>query len=118
MFWVQMLIRVFVFGVALAYACKKVAQVKVEPRSALPLVAIVFTPLNAGLYWLLKGAVTVVSLWTLAIVAPFIANAGLLWATDRLLKPFKIEGIVPLVKTAAIITLAHFLLFVVEKIVV
>jgi uncharacterized membrane protein YvlD (DUF360 family) len=109
-FALSLLVRVVVFGIAIAYVTRRNAKVKVEPRSALPLVALVFAGLNTLLYVLIAGVVKVVTLYTLAIVAPFVANAVLLWLTDRILKPFKVEGWMALAHASLVMTVAHIVL--------
>lgn len=106
----KMLARVFVFGVALTFACRRDPDVKVEPRSRLPYVAATFAILNALLYWLLAGALNLGTLWLLFFLVPFVANGILLLLTDRLLKSFKIESMTSLARTAGIVTVAHLLL--------
>ena len=113
-FLIWLLVKVVVFGVAITFATRKFKDVKVDPKSAIPLVALVFAGLNTLLYWLLAPAISLVSLWTLWFLAPFIANAILLYATDRLVKQFKIEGIVAFVKLSGVLTLAHLALRVVD----
>jgi hypothetical protein len=107
---VKILARVFVFGVALTYAVRRSRDVRVEPRSALPVVASVFALLNFSLYWLLSTALNLGTLWMLWFLVPFIANGIVLLVTDRVLKPFKIESMTALVRTAGIVTVAHLLL--------
>src|SRR5688572_1407499 len=109
-FLIELAIRTLVFGVALTFATRRVTGVKVEPRHALPAVALVVAILNALLYGLLAGTISIITLWTLALVAPFLANAILLWLTDKLFKPLKIDGLKPLLIASFIITIAHFLL--------
>lgn len=111
-FVIKLLVRVVVFGVAIAYVTRRTSKVRVEPRAALPAVALVFALLNTGLYWLIAVTFKMVTLWTLAIVAPFVANAALLWLTDKILKPFKVDGWMALAHAAAIVTLAHLFLHV------
>lgn len=106
---VKLIARVFVFGVALTFACRRDADVKVEPRSRLPMVAATFAVLNTALYSVLAGVLTLPML-LLFFLVPFAANALILMLTDKLLKSFKIESITALVKTAGIVTIAHFLL--------
>src|SRR5688572_9266005 len=110
-------IRFVVFGVALTFAMKKVKDVKVTPPHAIPLVALVFAVMNSLLYWLLAGALNLVTLWTLSLLVPFIANAAFLYLTDRILKPLKIDGLTAAVETAAIVTIAHRVLRLAEGIV-
>lgn len=98
-----------VFGAAITFATLKIKEVKVTHKAVIPLVAIVFALLNTGLYWLVAFTIKAISLWTLALVAPFLANAVLLYATDRLLKQFEIKGIMPFLKTAGLMTIGHLL---------
>src|SRR5262245_21539930 len=89
---VWLAIRTVVFGIALTFITKVVSGVKVEPRNQLPWVAFVFAILNSALYWFLKGSMNVVTLWMLFLVTPLLANMVILWLSDKLLKPLKIEG--------------------------
>src|SRR5258708_4220 len=106
----KILARIFVFGVALTFACRRVSDVKVEPRNRLPVVAAVFTALNFFLYWLLAGVVNLGTMWLLFFLVPFVANGIILLMTDRLMKSFKIESLTALARTAGIVTVAHLLL--------
>src|SRR5260221_10187428 len=99
-FVVKLLIRVVVFGIALGFTMRRDPHVKVEPRSALPLVAATFAVLNTLLYWLIAPALNLVTLFSLSLLVPFLVNGALLYATDRLLKYFKIETLLALAKTA------------------
>jgi uncharacterized membrane protein YvlD (DUF360 family) len=107
---VKFAIRVVVFGVAIAFACRRFKHVKVEPRSALPIVAIVFAALNAVLYHLLVPVLNLVTLWSLFLIVPFAVNALLLLATDRVVKAFKIDGFIALAKLAGLLTILHIIL--------
>ncbi len=106
----KLLARFFIFGVALTFAVRRDTDVKVEPRSRLPLVAGTFALLNTVLYGLLAGALNLGTLFLLFFLVPFVANGILLLITDRLLKSFKIESLTSLIKTAAIVTVAHLVL--------
>src|SRR5262245_43027187 len=110
LFLVKLLVRVVVFGVALTFAVRRDSDVKVEPRSQLPLVAGTFALLNILLYSLLAGALNLGTLWLLFFIVPFVANGILLLVTDRVLKSFKIDSMTALARTAAIVTIAHLLL--------
>ena len=109
-FAIKLVVHVVVFGIALTFATRKVKGVSVQPRSMLPLVALMFAGLNQLLYWALTLSVKLVTLWTLAFLAPLVANAVLLLLTDRLMKPFKIEGFKALAYTSVIMTVAHLAL--------
>ena len=115
----EMLIRLgiafVVFGAAITFATLKIKEVKVTHKAVIPLVAIVFALLNTALYWLVAFTIKAVSLWTLALVAPFLANAVLLYATDRLIKQFEIKGIVAFLKTAGLVTIGHIVVYVVGR---
>ena len=107
---VRLVARLFVFGVALTFACRRHRDVRVEPREMMFPVAAVFTVLNTVLYYILAGALNLGTLWMFFFVVPFVANAIILLITDRLLRPFKIESTTALVRTAIIVTIAHFIL--------
>jgi uncharacterized membrane protein YvlD (DUF360 family) len=107
---VKLLARVFVFGVALTFACRRDGDVKVEPRNKLPLVAGTFALLNTLLYSLLAGVLNLSTLWLLFFVVPFVANGLLLMLTDKLLRSFRIDSFTALARTAAIVTVAHLVL--------
>jgi uncharacterized membrane protein YvlD (DUF360 family) len=110
LFLVKLLARVFVFGVALTFACRRDSDVAVEPRSRLPLVAGTFALLNTLLYSLLAGVLNVGTLFMLFFLVPFVANGILLLVTDRLLKSFELKSMTALIKTAGIVTVAHLIL--------
>src|SRR5437016_2478126 len=104
-------IRVVVFGIALTYATRTIEGVKVEPRSALPFVALVVALLNSLPYVIIKGAITYLSLGLFFFLAPFVATAAILWVADKYLKPFKIDGVAPLVKASFVMAVAHLVLW-------
>ncbi len=109
-FLVRLLIRVVVFGIVIAFITRRNSKVTVQPRSALPVVAIVFAALNVLLYGFLATTLNIGTLFMLFLAVPFVANAILLWATDKLVKPFKVEGLPALAYAALIVTLAHIAL--------
>ncbi len=115
LFLVKLLLHVLVFGVALTFVVRRSSDVKVEPRSALPIVAAVFTLLNVALYWGLKTVLNLGTLWMFWFLTPFVVNAIILLITDRILKSFKIESLTALARTAGIVTVAHLVLRVIEK---
>jgi uncharacterized membrane protein YvlD (DUF360 family) len=106
----ELAIRTLVFGVAITFVVRRDPHVKVTPRSALPVVALVFAILNALLYKFLGTALNIVTLWTLFLLVPFVANAILLLITDKLVKPFKIEAMSSLLKASLVVTIAHLAL--------
>lgn len=114
-FLVKLLIRVVVFGVAIGYVLRSSERVTVQPKKALPLVALVFALLNAALYPVLKFGINLVTLWSLFFLVPFVANALLLLGTSRLIGKlkkvkFEIDGIFPYAYAAAIVTVGHIVL--------
>lgn len=111
---IKLLLRTCVFGVALTYAVRRDEDVKVQPRTALPLVAAVFALLNLGLYFVLKTALNLATLWVFMLFVPFVVNGFILLVTDRILKPFKIESMTALIRTAGIVTIAHIVLYFAE----
>jgi uncharacterized membrane protein YvlD (DUF360 family) len=112
---VKLLVSVVVFGIALTLVVRKDPHVKVEPRSMLPAVALVFAVLNALLYGVLSFTLNLFTLFVFFLIVPFAVNAILLLVTDRFVKPFKIESLTALVRAAFVMTIAHFLLRIVES---
>jgi len=104
-------IRVVVFGATFAIVSWKDRRVSVHPRYALPLVAVVFALLNAGLYWLLRPVLDLATMGSLGLLMPFLLNGGFLYATARLLRPLKIEGIWPMLRLSGILTAVHGVLW-------
>lgn len=100
-------VRVLVFGLALALVSRGNPRVRIQPRSALPLVALVFALLNTFLYGALKLAMNLGTLWLLWFVTPLLVNAALLWATDKLSRPLRIDGVGALLGASFVMTLAH-----------
>jgi putative membrane protein len=86
------------------------ARVRVKSVGTAILVAVVFSLLNWGLGWLIKGALFVPAILTLGILflfIPFIVNLVLLWITDKLLHAFEIQDGKSLLLSAAAITLVN-----------
>jgi hypothetical protein len=106
-------IRFVVFGAVFGVVAHRRKDVIIEPKWALPLCGLVFAVLNTGLYWLLKPLLNLATLWTVWFLVPLLVNGFLLYLTDRLLKPLKIDGLVPLAHLAGWLTLAHGVLWVV-----
>jgi uncharacterized membrane protein YvlD (DUF360 family) len=106
----KLLVRVVVFGIVIAFVTRRDSKVTVQPRSALPVVAAVFSVLNVLLYGFLWTALNISTLFLLFFVVPFVANAILLWVTDKLVKSFKVEGLGPLAFASLCVTLAHLAL--------
>ena len=104
------LVRAVVFGIVITFVTRQNSGVKVSPRSALPVVALVFAGLNTLLYGLLATVLNFGTLFTMFLFVPFIVNAGLLWLTDKLMKSFKVEGLGSLAFASLLVTLAHIAL--------
>jgi uncharacterized membrane protein YvlD (DUF360 family) len=104
-------VRFLVFGAAFGFAVWKNEKVTVKPRYAIPLVALVFALLNTAMYWALKPVLNVATLGMLGFVMPFLLNGFFLWATDRVLKPLKIDGLLTMAWLAGLLTIAHGALY-------
>lgn len=113
-FLIKLLVRVAAFGVAIAFVIRRNPGVKVAPRKALPLVALVFALMNTLLYWLVGPVVgTVLTLMTFglgALLVPFFVNGAFLYATSRLVGAFRVSGLMPFVHAAFVVTLVHIAL--------
>jgi uncharacterized membrane protein YvlD (DUF360 family) len=106
----KVLVRVVVFGIVIAFVTRRDSKVIVEPRSALPTVAAVFAVLNVLLYSFLWTVLNISTLFLLFFVVPFVANAILLWVTDKLVKSFRVDGLPSLAFASLCVTLAHLAL--------
>jgi len=75
---------------------------------------VVFSVLNFFLGWLIHALLVVPALLTLGLLfffVPFIANAVLLWLTDKLIESFEIKSIRALLISAGSITIANWLFY-------
>jgi superfamily IV 4 TMS phage holin len=100
-------IRFVVFAAVFWLAARKNPKVVIRPRWALPLVALAFSALNIGLYWLAAPILTLATFGSLAFVVPFFLNGLFLYLTDRLLRPLDIQGALTMAWLAVLLTVAH-----------
>jgi uncharacterized membrane protein YvlD (DUF360 family) len=113
MFLIELGVRIVVFGGVFGVVAWKSERVNVKPRWALPLVGLVFGVANVGLYWAMKPVLNLATLGTMGLGMPLIVNGILLWGTNRVLKPLKIEGLLTMFWLALYLTVAHGVLWVV-----
>jgi hypothetical protein len=104
---VKLAVRFGVFLAVFAFAAWKHPKIRVQPKIALPLVGLVFALLNTGLYWVLKPVVHLATLGVAWLVVPFLLNGAFLWATQRLLRPLRIDGLRTMAWLAILLTAAH-----------
>jgi hypothetical protein len=104
---IKLAVRFGLFLAVFAFAVWKNPRVTVKPKIALPLVVLVFALLNTGLYWLLKPVVNIATLGVAWLLVPFALNGLFLWATRRLIRPLKIEGLATMAWLAILLTAAH-----------
>lgn len=113
---IKLLIRFVVFGVVFGVFSHKSANIQIKPKYAIPLVALVFALLNAGLYWLLAPVLNLATLGMASLFMPFIINTGFLLVTTRVLRKLrvdvKIDGILTILWLAFLLTVAHGALYV------
>lgn len=106
-------IRFVVFGGAFALVMHRDKRVQIQPRYALPLVALVFALLNTGLYWILSPVLNLATFGAFGMLMPFALNAVFLYGTQRILKPLRIDGIWPMIVLSGALTVAHGVLWVI-----
>ena len=104
---INLAVRFAVFLAVFLFVAWKHPKVAVRPKIALPLVALVFALLNTGLYWLLKPVLTLATLGAAWLFIPFALNGAFLWATHRLIRPLRIEGLRAGAYLAVLLTAAH-----------
>ena len=100
-------VRFVVFALVFAFAARRSPNVRVKPAIALPLVGLVFALLNTGLYWVLKPVLHLASFGALWLALPFVLNGLFLWATRKLIRPLRIEGLMTMVWLSILLTAAH-----------
>jgi hypothetical protein len=108
---IKIAVRLLVFTGVFWFAARRSEKVRIHPRYALPLVALVFAGLNVGLYWLLAPVINLATFGTLWIALPFVINGALLYVTHRVLRPLEIRGVVTMLWLAGLLTIAHGLLY-------
>lgn len=104
---VKLAVRFGVFLAVFAFAAWKNPRIRIHPKIALPLVGLVFAILNTGLYWLFKPVLNLATLGVAWLAVPFVLNGLFLYATERLIRPLRIEGFFTMVKLAILLTAAH-----------
>lgn len=104
---VKLAVRFGVFLLVFAFAAWRMPKVRIHPKIALPLVGLVFALLNTGLYWAFKPVLHLATLGALWLFIPFVLNGVFLWATEKLIRPLRIEGLFTMIKLAIILTAAH-----------
>lgn len=104
---VKLAVRFVLFGAVFAFAAHKNPKIKIQPKLALPLVALVFALLNTGIYWLLKPVLNLATFGAAWLLIPFVLNGVFLWATRKLIRPLTIDGFFPMVWLSVLLTAAH-----------
>ncbi len=128
-------VRLLLFAVVFFIAARKNPKVVIHARWATPVVALVFAVLNTGLYWALTPILNMATLGAAGFVMPFIVNMILLIATVHFFRwsklprfspkvsktvgdkaefrpLFEIQGLMTTLWMAAILTLAHGVLYI------
>jgi uncharacterized membrane protein YvlD (DUF360 family) len=111
-------VRFLVFTGVFFFAVRKSEKIKVTPKVALPLVALVFAILNTLLYWALGPVLNIATLGTMGLVIPFALNGLFLYLTNRLLRPLEIQGLRAMLWLAILLTAAHGLLYLILDVLV
>ena len=107
-------VRLLVFGLAFWIATRRNPKVVIHKKWAMPLIALVFAALNAGLYWLLTPILNLATLGAFGFVMPFVVNMLLLLATVRIFQRkqwFEVQGMMTTLWLAALLTLTHGALY-------
>lgn len=111
------LLQILALAVTVGVLARLVPGVRVRSSGAAVVVALVFSLLNFLLGWLLTGVLravlfvpAILSLGLLFVLVPFIANAALLWLTDKLVDSFEIRSVRALVLSSAVITVVSGIL--------
>ena len=91
-------------------AARKNPKVKIQPKWATPLIALVFAVLNVGVYWAITPLLNLATFGAVAFFMPFIVNLMFLFATVRIFESKKwlvIEGLIATLWMAILLTVTH-----------
>ena len=91
-------------------AARKNPKVKIQPKWATPLIALVFAVLNVGVYWAITPLLNLATFGAVAFFMPFIVNLMFLFATVRIFESKKwlvIEGLIATVWMSLLLTVTH-----------
>jgi hypothetical protein len=95
-------------------AARKNPKIKIQPKWATPLIALVFAVLNVGVYWALTPVLNLATFGAVAIAMPFIVNLAFLFATVRIFESKKwlvIEGLIATLWMSLLLTATHGLIW-------
>lgn len=113
----QFIVQALAAGLAVVIGAKLMPGVRIRRTQTALIVAGVFALLNLLLGWLVNFLVAVAllpaAILTLGLAYLFfglVVNSVLLYATDKLIDDFEIRGLGPLFGTAALISIAGWLL--------
>jgi uncharacterized membrane protein YvlD (DUF360 family) len=109
---IKIAIRFVVFGGVFWFATRKNEKIVITPKWALPLVALVYSALNIGLYWLAQPVINLATFGALALAIPLLLNGAFLYATDRVVKQLEIKGLWTMLWLSLVLTGAHLVLYV------
>lgn len=110
-FAIQLAIRFVIFGLVLVIALRKRDDVKVQPKWAVPLVALAIALFNALLYPVLAPVLKLAALGFGSVLVPLGLNGVVLALMNRYLRFFELEGLKPLLVLATWLTGAHAALY-------
>jgi hypothetical protein len=91
-------------------AARKNPKVKIQPKWATPLIALVFAVLNVGVYWAITPLLNLATFGAVAFFMPFIVNLMFLFATVRIFESKKwlvIEGLIATLWMSLLLTVTH-----------
>ena len=91
-------------------AARKNPKVKIQPKWATPLIALVFAVLNVGVYWALTPLLNLATFDAVAFCMPFIVNLMFLFATVRIFESKKwlaIDGLIATLWMSLLLTVTH-----------
>lgn len=107
-------VRLVVFGAVFVIAAWKTEKITIHKKWAAPLIALVFATLNTALYWVLTPVLDLATLGALGFVMPFVVNMLLLYVTVKVFEKkqwFELGGVLATIWLAAILTIAHGVLW-------
>ena len=103
-------VRLVVFGLVIWLVSKRNKDVVINKRLAIPLIALLFSALNAALYFILKPILNLATLGAVEYLMPLVINLFFLAVTIRVIEKKKwieIKGFIATVYLGVALTVAH-----------
>lgn len=113
--FIKLGIRFLIFALVFGFVSYRSKKISIQPKLALPMVALVFALLNTSIYWMAKPLLNLATLGMFAFLIPFMLNGLFLyatvWLTQRMRIKVELGGLVSMFWIAVLLTVTHGALY-------